>query len=68
VAGIPYRKTSARFYPHDESVQEIYNAVILMQEALEKCHLEEMKANQAWLAFWEIHKQPNVTPRTYSAG
>jgi hypothetical protein len=49
-------------------LQEIYNAVILMQEALEKCHLEEMKANQAWLAFWEIHKQPNVTPRTYSAG
>jgi hypothetical protein len=49
-------------------LQEIYNAVILMQEALEKCRLEEMKANRAWLAFWGIREHPNGIPETHPAG
>jgi len=49
-------------------LQEIYNAVMLMQEALEKYRLEEVKADQAWLAFWGIRDRPNVTPGTHQAG
>jgi hypothetical protein len=49
-------------------LQEIYNAVMLMQEALEKYRLEEVKADQAWLAFWGIRERPNVTPGTHQAG
>ncbi|KAH9204869.1 hypothetical protein DL95DRAFT_318624 [Leptodontidium sp. 2 PMI_412] len=49
-------------------LQEVYNAVILMQEALEKCRLEEMKANQAWLAFWGICEHPNTNPGARPAG
>jgi hypothetical protein len=49
-------------------LQEIYTAVILMQEALEKCRLEEMKANEAWLAFWGIREHPNTTSGSHPAG
>jgi hypothetical protein len=49
-------------------LQEIYTAVIAMQEALEKCRLEEMKANEAWLAFWGGHQHPNTTPGSHPAG
>ncbi|KAF8862744.1 hypothetical protein BDZ45DRAFT_585004 [Acephala macrosclerotiorum] len=49
-------------------LQEVYNAVILMQQALEKCRLEEMKANQAWLAFWGICEHPNTNPGARPAG
>jgi hypothetical protein len=47
-------------------LREVYNVVVLMQEALEKCRLEEMKANQAWLAFWGVRGHP--TPGVHSAG
>ena len=49
-------------------LHEIYNAVILMQAALEKCRLEETKANQAWLAFWGIREHPSIPPGTHPAG
>jgi hypothetical protein len=49
-------------------LQEIYNAVTLMEKALEKCRFEEIKANQAWLAFWGIREHPNTTPGTNQAG
>jgi hypothetical protein len=46
-------------------LQEIYNAVMLMQEAFEKYRLEEVKADQAWLAFWRIRERFNITLGTY---
>ena len=49
-------------------LQQMYNAVTSIEEALEKCRLEEMKANQAWLAFWGIRENPNTTPGTNQAG
>ncbi|KAH8653965.1 hypothetical protein BGZ60DRAFT_386630 [Tricladium varicosporioides] len=48
-------------------LQEIYSAVISMQGALEKCRLEEVKANQAWLAFWGIREHPSTIPGTHQA-
>jgi hypothetical protein len=49
-------------------LQEVYNAVVLMQEVLEKCRLEEMKANQAWLAFWGVREHPNINSESNPAG
>lgn len=43
-------------------LQEIYNAVTLMQKALQKFRLEEIKANRSWLAFWGIPEHPDTTP------
>ena len=48
-------------------LQEVHNAVVLMQEALEKCRLEEMKSNKAWLAFWGVREHPNTTPGPHPA-
>ena len=48
-------------------LQEVYNAVVLMQETLEKCRLEDMKEHQAWLAFWGVREQPNTTPEPHPA-
>jgi hypothetical protein len=49
-------------------LQEVYNAVVLMQEVLEKCRLEEMKANQGCLAFWGVREHPNTTSEPHPAG
>lgn len=49
-------------------LQEIYNAVTLMQKALQQCRLEEIKANQSWLAFWGIREHLDATPEAPPAG
>jgi len=49
-------------------LQDVYNAVVLIQEALEKFRLEDMKANQDWLAFWGVREHPNPTSEPHPAG
>jgi hypothetical protein len=49
-------------------LQEIYNAVTLMQKALQQCRLEGIKANRSWLAFWGIREHPDTTPEAPPAG
>ncbi|KAH8650383.1 hypothetical protein BGZ60DRAFT_343965, partial [Tricladium varicosporioides] len=40
-------------------LQEIYDAVALIQKALQQCRLDEIKANQSWLAFWGVREHPH---------
>ncbi|KAM0132877.1 hypothetical protein ACHAP3_006166 [Botrytis cinerea] len=49
-------------------LQEIYNAVTLMQKALQQCRLEEIKANRSWLAFWGIREHPDIASEAPPAG
>jgi hypothetical protein len=37
-------------------LQEVYKAVALIQNGLEKCRQEESEADRAWLAFWGIRR------------
>ncbi|KAI9767645.1 MAG: hypothetical protein M1840_005516 [Geoglossum simile] len=36
-------------------LQEAYEAVLLIQDALQKCSYEETAAERDWLTFWGIH-------------
>jgi len=49
-------------------LQEVYNAVTLMQKALQQGRLEEIKANRSWLAFWGIREHPDTTSEAPPAG
>ncbi|PVH72507.1 hypothetical protein DL98DRAFT_72063 [Cadophora sp. DSE1049] len=49
-------------------LQEIYNAVTLMQKALQQCRLEEIRANRSWLAFWGIREHPDTASEAPPAG
>jgi predicted ATP-dependent endonuclease of OLD family len=60
-----YRQNSTRTM---NLLQEIYNAVTLMQKALQQCRLEEIKANRSWLAFWGIREHPDATSEAPPAG
>jgi hypothetical protein len=37
-------------------LQEVYKAVALIQNGLERCRREESEADRAWLAFWGIQR------------
>lgn len=37
-------------------LQEVYKAVALIQNGLERCRREESEADRAWLAFWGIRR------------
>jgi hypothetical protein len=60
-----YRQNSTRTM---NLLQEIFNAVTLMQKALQQCRLEEIKANRSWLAFWGIREDPDTTSDAPPAG
>jgi len=37
-------------------LQDVYKAVALIQNAVERCRREESEADRAWLAFWGIRR------------
>jgi hypothetical protein len=37
--------------------KEAFEAVLLMQTAIETCNEEESRANRDWLAFWGVHME-----------
>lgn len=37
-------------------LQEVYKAVALIQNGLERCRREESEADRAWLTFWGIRR------------
>ena len=37
-------------------LQDVYKAVALIQNALERCRRDESEADRAWLAFWGIRR------------
>lgn len=48
-------------------LQQVYNTVAVMQEALKECRHKELAADGDWLAFWGIRDGPSEGSEYYPA-